>query len=135
MWLLDYRNVKSFHISLMATFPASHLHSENYLSFVFISVYTLNITCFSAQTMEFIIIISAVSSIEFQIRSYHFWELSMFPYTERIITPSSVLSSMVEQMLLFSESNSIVFQLMMRTYLVSFHIIDKFSGGANRIDH
>lgn len=36
-------------------------------------------------------IISAISSIEFEIRSYKFWELSMYPYAERIHSIISVV--------------------------------------------
>lgn len=50
-------------------------------------------------------------------------------------TPSSVLSSRIEQMLQFSEYKFIVFQLMMRTFLVFPHIIDNFLVGDNRIGH
>lgn len=41
--------------------------------------------------MEFIIIISAISSIEFQIGSYKFWELSRYPYAERVHSIISVV--------------------------------------------
>lgn len=52
---------------------------------------------------------------------------------QREYTPSSVLSSLTEQMLQFSESKSIVIQAMMRTYLVFLHIIDRPLDGDNMV--
>lgn len=37
VWLLHYQKTKYFSISLKIMFPTSHLHSENYLHFMFIS--------------------------------------------------------------------------------------------------
>lgn len=95
VWLLHYQKTKYFSISLKIMFPTSHLHSENCLHFMFISgsnvkilgIFLMIFFILLANTfIRFAMIISEISTMQFQMISYKALGLAIYLHTKRIHT-------------------------------------------------